>query len=36
MERILSEAVVDMVWMYTYWSVDDVDEDVSKQLDTMV
>ena len=33
---LLSEAIVDMVWMYTYCSGDDADYDVSKYLDTMV
>ena len=35
-EWLLSEAIVDLVWTYTYCSDDDVNEDVSKHLDTMV
>ena len=35
-EWILSEALVDLVRIYTYCSGDDADEDVSKELDTMV
>ena len=35
-ECILSEAIVDLVWIYTYFSGDDSDDDVSKQLDTTV
>ena len=35
-EWILSVAIVDLVWTYTYCSDDDVNEDVSKHLDTMV
>ena len=35
-EWILSEAIVDLVWTYTYCSGDYVNEDVSKHLDTMV
>ena len=34
-EWLLSEAIVDLVWIYNYWSGDDVD-DVTKHLDTMV
>ena len=35
-EWLLSEAIVDLVRIYTYCSGDDADEDVSKQLYTMV
>ena len=34
-EWLLSEAIVDMVWIYNYFSGDDAD-DVTKHLDTMV
>ena len=35
-EWLLSEAIVDMVWIYTYCSDDDADDDASKHLGTMV
>ena len=35
-EWILSEAILDMVWIYTYCSGDDNYDYVSKHLDTMV
>ena len=35
-EWLLSEAIVDLVWIYTYCLGDDADDDVSKHLDTMV
>ena len=35
-EWILSEDIVDLVRIYTYFSGDDVNEDVSKHLDTKV
>ena len=35
-EWFLSEAIVDLVRIYTYFSGDDDDDDVSKHLDTMV
>ena len=35
-ERLVSKAIVDLVRIYTYWSGDDADDDVSKQLDKMV
>ena len=35
-EWLLSEAIVDLVRIYTYCSGDNADDDVSKQLDTMV
>ena len=35
-EWLLSEAIVDLVQTYTYCSDDDVNEYVSKHLDTMV
>ena len=35
-EWILSESIVDLVRVYTYCSVDDANDDVSKYLDTMV
>ena len=35
-EWLLSEAIVDLVQIYTYCSGDDNDDDVSKYLDTMV
>ena len=35
-EWLLSEAIVDMVRIYTYFSGDDADDDVSKHLYTMV
>ena len=34
-EWLLSEAIVDLVWIYNYCSGDNVD-DVTKHLDTMV
>ena len=33
---LLSEAIVDLVRIYTYCSGDEADDDVSKHLDTMV
>ena len=35
-EWLLSEAIVDLVWIYTYCPGDDADDDVSKNLDKMV
>ena len=35
-EWLLSEAIVDMVWIYTYCSGDDAGDNVSKHLDKMV
>ena len=35
-ELLLSEAIVNLVRIYTYCSGDDADYDVSKHLDTMV
>ena len=35
-EWLLSEAVVDLVRIYTYFSGEDADDDVLKHLDTMV
>ena len=35
-EWLLSEAILDLVRIYIYCSGDDVDEDVSKQLNTIV
>ena len=35
-EWLLSDSIVDLVWVYTYCSGDDADDDVSKHLDTMV
>ena len=35
-EWLLSEAIVDLVRIYTFRSGDDDDDDVSKQLDTTV
>ena len=35
-ECLLSEAIVDLVWIYNYFSGDDADDDVTKNLDTMV
>ena len=35
-ERILSESITDMVWIYTYCSGDNDNEDVTKHLDTIV
>ena len=35
-EWLLSEAIVDLVRIYIYWSGDDADDNVSKHLDTMV
>ena len=35
-EWFLSEAIVDLVQIYTYCSGGDADDDVSKHLDTMV
>ena len=35
-EWLLSEAIVDLVRIYTYCVGDDADDDVSKHLDTMV
>ena len=35
-EWLLSEAIVDLVYTYTSCSDDDANEDVSKQLDSMV
>ena len=35
-EWILSEAIFDMVWIYTYCSGDNADDDVSKHLDTIL
>ena len=35
-EWLLAEAIVDLVRMYNYCSGDDTDDDVSKQLDTIV
>ena len=36
MEWLLSEAIVDLVQIYTYCSDENTDEDVSKHFDTMV
>ena len=33
---LLSEVIVDLVRIYTYWLVEDADEGVSKNPDTMV
>ena len=35
-EWLLSEAIVDLVWIHTYLSGDDPEKDLSKHLDTMV
>ena len=35
-EWILSEVIVNIVWVYTYWSCDDADDNFSKNFDTMV
>ena len=35
-EWLLSEAIMDLVHIFTYCSSDDADDDVSKHLDTMV
>ena len=35
-EWFLSEAILYLLWIYTYCSCDDVDDDVSKHLDKMV
>ena len=35
-EWILSEAIVDMVCIYTYCSGEDADDDVSKHIDAMM
>ena len=35
-EWLLSEAIVDLVWIYTYCSGDNVNEYVSTHLDEMV
>ena len=35
-EWLLSEAIVDLVCIYTYYSGDDADDYVSKHLDKMV
>ena len=35
-EWILSEAIVDLVWIYNYFSGDDADDDEKKHSDTMV
>ena len=35
-EWILSEAFVDLVWIYTYCSGDDAADDVSKHLDKIL
>ena len=35
-EWLLSETIVDLVWICTYCSGDDADEDLSKYLDSMV
>ena len=35
-EWLLSEAILDMVQIYTYFSGDNFNEDVSKHLDAMV
>ena len=35
-EWLLSEAIVDLFWIYNYCSGDDADDDVTKHLDTMV
>ena len=32
-EWLLSEAIMDMLWIYTYFSGDDADDDVLKHLD---
>ena len=36
MEWILSEAIVDLVFIYTYCSGGDASEDLSKHLDAML
>ena len=35
-ESLLSETIVDLVWIYTYFSGDDTNYDVLKHIDTMV
>ena len=35
-EWLLSEAIVDLIRIYTYWSGEDADDYVLKHLDTMV
>ena len=35
-EWLLTDAIVDLVWIYIYCSGDNADDYVSKHLDTMV